>query len=413
MISSSTVFERIIFITLSGVLSPVPAGLFTLDHDTGVGRFAYGRRYLQRPDAIALDPVNLPLTEQEVITRKNNGIFGVLGDLLPDSWGKYILAKRLRIPFGSLHAHELLDYVNTNAVGAIALGMSPDLPSTRHEPPVLFNDLAKMADAFHRAMADEDLPAEVMYLLEQGTSLGGAQPKCPVIRDNEEWIAKFANAKTPVQFPRIEFAAMLMAERAGMTVPQIRLEEIAGNAVFLIKRFDRHHHQRLPFMSAHALSDLDLDELEKGSYVDMARQMRKFVSHVNRDLHELYRRMVFNVFIGNRDDHLRNHGFVYQDRAWCLSPAYDVLPIPARRSMQPFSLCLSIGHHGTAATLDNLYSQHEQFNLDRAQAGQIIAEVAEATSGWEKTLLACGVAENDIEAVRWCFEGFRQLSGLH
>ncbi len=410
MISEGDLFERIIFINLPDEKSPVPAGLFSLDIDTGVGSFAYGRRYLERPDAIAIDPVNLPLSEDEYVTRKNGGIFGILGDILPDSWGKYILAKRLDIPFGSLRSHEMFDYVTTNAVGAISLGQTPDQPTTRRETPVKFNELDKVAEVFARAMSDEQLPADVLYLLEQGTSLGGAQPKCPVIYDNSEWIAKFENAKTPIKFPRIEYATMKMAKRAGITVPQVRLEEISGSSVYLIKRFDRKGDIRIPFMSAHALSDLDLEELEKGSYVEIARQMRKFVKNVTSDLHELFRRMVFNVFIRNQDDHLRNHGFIYKDTAWRLSPVYDVLPIPARKTKDNFSLSLNIGLEGTTATITNLYSQHEQFNLNHDQAEQIIGEVAEATSGWEKTLLECQVDEVDIESVRWCFDGFREMA---
>ena len=410
MISERALFERIIFINLPGDKSPVPAGLFTLDIDSGVGSFAYGRRYLERPDAIGIDPVNLPLSEDEYVTRKNNGIFGILGDILPDSWGKYILAKRLNIPFGSLRAHEMFDYVTTNAVGAISLGPTPDQPTTRCEAPISFSELDKVAEVFTRAMADEQLPADVLYLLEQGTSLGGAQPKCPVIYDNSEWIAKFENAKTPIKFPRIEYATMQMARRAGITVPEVRLEEISGSSVYLIRRFDRQGNIRIPFMSGHALSDLDLEELEKGSYVDIARHMRQFVKNVTSDLHELFRRMVFNVFIRNQDDHLRNHGFIFLDKAWRLSPVYDVLPIPARKAADNFSLSLNIGLEGTTATLTNLYSQHELFNLSRDQAKQIIDEVAEATSGWEKILQENQVDKGDIEAVRWCFEGFREMS---
>lgn len=408
--SEPALFERVVFIELPHMASPVPAGLFSLDIDTGVGRFAYGRRYLERPEAIALDPVNLPLSGQEYLTRKNHGIFGILGDLLPDSWGKYLLAKRLDIPFGSLAPHEMFDYVTSNAVGAISLGPSPDKPNTKVENLVPFSDLTQVADVFNRAMTDEELPVEIHYLLEQGTSLGGAQPKCPLTYENGQWIAKFENRQTPIKFPRLEFAAMEMAGKAGITVPETRLEKVSGQTVYLIKRFDRRDNRRIPFMSAHALLNLDLEELEKGSYVGIATQMRKFVKNIDRDLHELYRRMVFNVFIGNQDDHLRNHGFIWDDDGWRLSPLYDVLPIPARRSTTPFSLALNIGDAGTTATLDNLYSRHQSFNLNRNQATQIIAKVADTTANWEQTLIDFKVDKADREAVRWSFEGFRTLS---
>ena len=115
------------------------------------------------------------------------------------------------------------------------------------------------------------------------------------------------------------------------------------------------------------------------------------------------------VFIGNRDDHLRNHGFLFRAGGWQLSPLYDALPIPATRGSRPFSLSLDFGDDGAVATLDNLLSSHREFNLDQSGAAAIIAEVAEGTAGWEGVLKECGVEKEDLEAVRWPFEGFRTL----
>ncbi len=407
--SERGLFERFVFIELPGAAAPVPAGLFSLDTDTGVGRFSYGRLYLQRPDALALDPVNLPLAAREYLTRKNRGIFGVLGDLLPDSWGRYVLAKRLGLPFGTLRDHELFEHLTTNAVGALSLGISPERPTTPVEPPAPFAELQQVAEVFALALSDAELPPEVDYLLAQGTSLGGAQPKCPVVHEGRQWIAKFENRRTPVKMPRIEYATMRLAERAGLCVPETRLEEIGGQAVYLIERFDRKDARRLPFLSAHALVDLDLEELEKGSYLDIARRMRIFVEEVSADLHELYRRLAFNLFVGNRDDHLRNHGFIHDGQGWRLAPLYDALPIPARPASQPFSLALNFGDEGARGTLANLMSRHREFNLDERGAATIIAEVAGATADWEGMLKELGVVKEDIEAVRWPFEGFRTL----
>lgn len=396
-------YERVVFIELPGEDSPVPAGLFTLDPDTGVGRFSYGRRYLLRPNAIALDPVNLPLSDKEFLTGKHNGIFGVIGDMLPDSWGKYILSKSLSIPFGSLPAHEMLDHATTGVVGALSLGLSPDAPTTRTAQPVDLADLRMVMTAFRRALADDDLPPEILYVLEQGTSLGGAQPKCPVLVDGEEWIAKFENSRTPVAFPRLEYMAMSMAAAAGMRVPAIRLVEVEGEAVYLVKRFDRRQGSRLPFVSAHALLDLDLDELEKGTYPGIARAMRIFVRRPAENLRELYRRLVFNVGIRNIDDHLRNHGFLFDDGGWGLSPLYDVLPIPGPKSAVPFSLSLGIGTAGSAATTANLLSCHAHFGLHHHEAVAIIDEIRAVILDWENRLRACGGTDREVAAVRWCF----------
>lgn len=404
---TSSTFERVVFIELPGEKKSIPAGLFTLDIDLGVGSFQYGRRYAERPNAIAIDPVNLPLTNKEYVTRKNGGIFGILRDVLPDSWGRYIMAKHLGLPFGTIKDFEFIDLISTNAVGAISFGTTPEKPTTQKEAPVSLADLAEVAMIIDQAMADQELPPEILHLLRQGTSLGGAQPKCTVAIDNDEWIAKFESSKTAVKYPGIEYATMTMAKKAGILVPEIRLESVAGRSIFLIKRFDREHGRRLPFMSAFALSNLDIDELERGSYPEIATHMRKFITHVPEDHHELFRRMAFNIFVRNEDDHLRNHGFVYQ-KGWRLSPAYDIVPIPSRRREQDaFHLALSIGDQGSLATPTNLISQCERFSLDRTQALEIVKQVQDSVLDWEDEMIQAEVSLRDRDAIRWCFEGLQ------
>jgi len=403
---TSNRFERIVFIELPEERQSVPAGLFSLDIELGVGTFQYGRRYLERPNAIAIDPVNLPLSDQEYPTRKNDGIFGILRDVLPDSWGSYLMAKQLGLPFGTLRDHEFIDLISTDAVGAISFGPTPEQPTTKPETSCSLGDLAEVAKGIDRAIEDRELPPEMLHLLRQATSLGGAQPKCTVMIEGEQWIAKFESSKTAVKYPGLEYATMTMAGRAGIRVPQIRLETVEGRSVYLVKRFDREAGRRLPFMSAFALSDLDIDELERGSYPRIADRMRRFVENLRDDHHELFRRMAFNVAVRNEDDHLRNHGFLYR-RGWRLSPAYDLLPFPARRSRGGFHLALNLGDQGSLASRTNLLSQCERFSLNRAEAREIIAQVDDGVRDWQAELIRAGVSPADREAVRWCFEGTR------
>ena len=398
-------FERIVFIELAGEETPVPAGLFSLDLELGVGTFQYGRRYLERPNAIAIDPLNLPLTDQEYVSRKNGGIFGIIRDVLPDSWGRYLMAKQLNLPFGTLKDFEYIDLISTNAVGAISFGPTPEKPSTSREQALSLSDLAEVARVIDRTLAEQELPPEVLHLLRQGTSLGGAQPKTTVTVDGAQWIAKFESSKTAVKYPAIEYATMTMAAKAGIMVPEIRLESVEGRGVYLIRRFDREQGRRLPFMSAFALSDLDLDELERGSYPEIANRMRKFVDNLRAGHHELFRRMAFNLAVRNEDDHLRNHGFLYKE-GWRLAPAYDIVPVPARRRPGDyFHLALNLGDQGSLANRANLLSQCRRFSLSRPQALEIVGQVAEAVRDWQVEMTRVGVSPADREAVRWCFEG--------
>ena len=395
-------YEKYVFVELPGDDQPIPAGLFQLDTDLGVGQFEYGRRYLLRQNAIALDPVNLPLSETTFVTKKNNGIFGVIGDVIPDSWGKFILSKKLKVPFGTLSDQKLLNLADSNCVGALCFGDSPARPTTPTVPPAPFGDLKEIAHLFDKVMKDEDLPPEVLYLLQQGTSLGGAQPKCAVAKDGKEYIAKFESSKTLIKFPRIEYATMTLARKVGITTPAIHLEEIAGRAVYLIERFDRKEGRRLPFLSAMALSNLDIDELENGSYLALAADMRKFTKHTKRDLEQLYQRIVFNVLVRNGDDHLRNHGFVYTGH-WSLSPAYDIVPMVAQSKVD-FHLCLELGTLGTVASLENILSRCDAFGITRGKAREIIAQTKDCLADWENIMKTAEVTKSDIDSIRRSFE---------
>ena len=398
------IFERYVFIDLPAE-DTVPCGLFTLDTRLQVGTFGYGRRYLQRPDAIALDPINLPLTETIFETRKNSGIFGPLRDLLPDSFGRFILAKRLQVPFGTLAEHEYFDHCSTDGVGALSFGKTLARADTPAGRPVSLGDLETVADLFEKALTDQELPADLRFLLEQGSSLGGAQPKCPVIIDNEEWVAKFSSSQTPVLLPPIEYATMGLARLCGIDIPEIRLTSVAGKPVYFIKRFDRQGGKRLPFLSALALADLDLrEDASSGSYPELALEMRKFLAEVKKDQQQFFRRMVFNMLVRNRDDHLRNHGFVCRDGSWHLSPAYDVVAQPVLGGQAAFDLAMSLGDLGEAATIANALSRCEAFNLKRNEAEAIVAEMRTVVSeNWQTLMRETGVSRNDLEAVRGCF----------
>ena len=195
---------------------------------------------------------------------------------------------------------------------------------------------------------------------------------------------------------------MTLARKAGITIPTIHLEEVANKAIYLIERFDRKEGRRLPFLSAMALSNLDIDELENGSYLAMADDMRKFVKHPKNDLEQLYRRMVFNMLVRNGDDHLRNHGFVYTGH-WNLSPAYDIVPMVAQ-NRGDFHLCLELGTLGTVASLENIFSRSDAFGITREKAREIVTTTKDCLADWENSMKTAEVSKSEIESIRKSFE---------
>ena len=186
---------------------------------------------------------------------------------------------------------------------------------------------------------------------------------------------------------------MVLARKAGLTVPDVRLVDVAGRPVALIKRFDREENRRIPFLSAMSL--LGLNDGDEATYTDIAEIIRMYSSAPTEDLRELWRRIVFNVMVGNLDDHLRNHGFLYdRDDKWRLSPVYDLNPVPLEEKARELTTWIS--EEGPDADLDQALRAARYFALKDDQAETIIREVSAALSGWQNTARQLGMSAADI-----------------
>ena len=186
---------------------------------------------------------------------------------------------------------------------------------------------------------------------------------------------------------------MTLACKAGLNVPEARLQDVAGRPVALIKRFDREGNQRIPFLSAMSL--LGLNHGDEATYTDIAEIIRKYSSAPTEDLHQLWRRMIFNVMIGNLDDHLRNHGFLYdRDGKWRLSPVYDLNPVPLEEKAPELTTWIS--DEGPEEDLDQARRAANYFALKDEQAEKIISEVCYALKGWQNTAHQLGMSAADV-----------------
>ena len=201
-------------------------------------------------------------------------------------------------------------------------------------------------------------------------------------------------------FIRWEAVALELAEKAGIRVPQRRLETIEGKSVLLLKRFDRISGQRVPFLSALSMVGGRSHEQEKYSYRDIASALAQHGASPNEDLAELWRRIVFTIMVNNTDDHLRNHGFLYARHAggWRLSPAYDINP-----TIGPRFLSTAINDYNTAADLDLAREVAPQFRLSKDQAEQIIREVSTAVSRWESVATHLGLSKDECSFMSSAF----------
>jgi serine/threonine-protein kinase HipA len=148
---------------------------------------------------------------------------------------------------------------------------------------------------------------------------------------------------------------------------------------------------------------LEASDDDHGSYLDLGEILREYGSSPSEDLVNLWRRMVFNIMISNVDDHLRNHGFLYQGTSgWRLSPVYDLEPTPEYK--KPRILHTRIDFYDGTASLDLAYEVAEEFGLDPGRARKIAKEVAIAVKDWDKEAIRFGAGKDEVERIRSAFD---------
>lgn len=268
--------------------------------------------------------------------------------------------------------------------------------------------MIKAADDVKQGLA---IDPQLQEILQQGTNLGGARPKCTVTDEDGIWIAKFPEATDTFNNPRVEHACLTLAGACGLDVSASKLLTLPGGRdVLLVRRFDRiaadDSYSRIGFVSALSMLRSDEHDRHSWSYPGLAEQIRR--QRVTRaDLRELYRRMLFNVVVRNSDDHPRNHGFLYDAQRMRLAPAYDLVPQPARFGVaEDFQLAMTIGEHGRQATLTNVLSRCEAFGLDRDAAAEMCVAIGTAAAGWKAHFRATGVSASECRI----FEGSFRLA---
>ncbi len=424
--------EAYVYIQLPGSLETVPAALLrveTLPDGVQIGRFRYGDRYLERADAVALDPFQLPLAKQVYEFTRQKGIPGALRDAAPDAWGRRVIEHQLARSAANLAEVDYLLHGPQDGAGALSFGLGKVPPA----PVRAYNRTHQLAELIAATQAIDEGRTVAAHLLEQltpGTSMGGARPKATVEDAQCLYLAKFPARDDRFNLQRVEFATLQLARRCGLSVTQASLESCLqsglkaagtgsnGNAatgpgdVLLLERFDRQYvesrsgsgFQRLGLVSALTVLDAGDSHLdrERWSYPLLADQLRRWSVKPEADCAELFRRMVFNAAVTNNDDHPRNHAFLCGPRGWRLSPAYDLVPAPVV-SLERRDLALTVGTYGRAASLYNLISQAQRFGLSVDDARQEIARLVALLQPWRQFFRACGVAAKDIELIAPAF----------
>lgn len=391
-----------------------PCLVGTLAHDRGQIRFHYERAWLRDARAFALDP-DLSLDDAPFFPRPELGNFGIFLDSSPDRWGQTLMKRRealqakdeKRTP-RTLYAWDFLigvqDFTRQGALRFRLAGTEEFLGNEKMAAPPITTLRELEAVAYQlssRRIDDLDaLRKWLAVLVAPGASLGGARPKANFTEsDGSLWIGKFPARDDDRDIGAWEHMVHGLAVKARVDVPAAKAVRLNNeHHTFCVQRFDRANGARRFFASAMTL--LRKEQSEGTSYLELAQFLRSKGdgAHADADLEQLFRRVAFNVAVGNRDDHLRNHGFVLGETGWRLAPAFDVNP-----NIDKSEHVLNIDDADNRPSLETVLTTAAFYGLTEERGKQIVEEVASAVDGWEDAASQTGIARGDVELTAGAF----------
>lgn len=404
--------ETLVYADLHGVSHLVGRLWARVRKERESATFEYDRAWLQHPARFSLEPA-LKLGPGPFHTSADIPMFGAIGDSAPDRWGRALMRRmerrRTEKEGGTPRTLREIDFLllvdDEARTGALRFAGKEGGPFLREAgenriPPLV--DLPKLLAAAERVVEDRDTDEDLRLLFAPGSSLGGARPKASVReKDGHLAIAKFPRRDDEINTVVWEAVALSLAKKAGIPVPEGRVERVAKKPVLISRRFDRDGARRIPFLSA--MSMLGSKDNETRSYLEIVDALRRHGASPKADMEALWRRLVFNILISNTDDHLRNHGFLYEGQGgWRLSPAYDLNPMPV--DIKPRVLATAINEEDATASLPLALEVAGYFELNAARAKSVAREVARSVSGWRAEASRLGLWNAEIERMASAFE---------
>ncbi|CDN31910.1 HipA domain family protein [Mucinivorans hirudinis] len=345
-------------------------------------------------------------------TKQGRDIFGCFSDALPDRWGRTLLNRREQLlateqkrPVRRLSSFDYLMGIDDHSrMGAFRFKESLDgefinaSNQIKVPPLTTLRELMHACSEIEKSESKNVLPEKkwLNQLIFPGTSLGGARPKASVVDDKGTlYVAKFPSRNDDYDVGLWEHFCHILAIKAGINAASSSvLKSDERFHTMLSKRFDRvDNGKRIHFASAMTLLGLnDGDNASTGyGYLDIVDFIVRGCTRVEENLQELYRRVAFNIAVGNSDDHFRNHGFLLTAKGWTLSPAYDMNPTLNNEQS------LLINRSTNRSDLSILKSSCAQYMLEEQTATKIIEEVVDAMKDWRKIAAGLKIAKREID----------------
>lgn len=399
-----------------GLPEPKIIGILSAQQAKGKKAFSfeYDKEWLKSEQKFMLDPDIQLYGGPQYPNQKEN--FGIFLDSMPDTWGRTLMKRRAAQ--GAKENNEkaptlydidfLLGVYDESRMGALRFKTDPngdflDNNKTASTPPwASIRELQNAAYIFENDTENEEGNRWLGVLIAPGSSLGGARPKANVLdAEKSIWIAKFPSKTDTIDKAAWEYLAYRLASKAGIEMAPCRIDRILGNHhTFFTKRFDRDNGERIHFASAMTMTGNNEDTIRdnQASYLDIAEFISNHGTNIEANLHQLWRRIIFNIAISNTDDHLRNHGFILTNDGWILSPAYDLNP-----SIDKDGLALNIDTDNNALDFEVAKSVGEYFRLNNNQMETIIQEVKTGVCQWKTIAKEIGISRSEQELMEKAF----------
>ena len=333
-------------------------------------QFEYDKDWLS--NGFSISPLQLPLKAGLFTAdyQPFNGNFGVFEDSLPGGYGEYLLRKVLKnsgIDPQGLTAVQWLSIVGSSGMGALCY--VPETKLLREDSQRSFDEMQQMALDVLSERTEEN--ADMLYF-KSGNS-GGVRPKCIFSDTDGHWLVKFRHTYDPKNIGQLEYDYNKVARQCGIDVPEFKLIE---GKYFAVRRFDIENDVRLHVVTASALLNEPITP-PKMEYHNLL-QLTGYLTQSPKAVEQQFRRMAFNVFAHNMDDHARNFSFICRDGKWSLAPAYDL------------TNDATLGEHASTINFKGLPSDEDMITvgmnirMSRERCQQIIEEVREGTRELKK-----------------------------
>jgi serine/threonine-protein kinase HipA len=412
-----------VYANWNSMKEPILMGELKAEYTRGkeIFSFSYSDTWLKSTYSQILDPeLQFYSGSQYASDEKQN--FGVFLDSSPDRWGR-LLMRRLEAALARSEGRTektlresdyLLGVFDRHRMGALRFKEDPDGQFLNNNekfasPP--WTSIKELEQISLR-LEDDDVSENpeyfkwLMMLVNPGSSLGGARPKASVIDKNKNlWIAKFPSKSDSKDIGGWEMVTNELARKAGLNVAVSKIQKFSSKYhTFLTKRFDRAvTGERIHYASAMTmLGYVDGNNFHDGvSYLEIVEFLTKNGANVESDLAELWKRIVFGLFVSNTDDHLRNHGFILTEKGWILSPAFDINP-----NEDGSGLSLNISLDDNSLDLDLTLEVADYFRLTNENALNIIENIKKSVINWRSVANKYQLPKSEQELMAKVFERF-------